>query len=355
MAEALGRRAREVTGADPIEGLRLDRVSRRFGTTAALRDVSFHVPPCALAVIVGPSGCGKSTALRTVAGFESPDAGRVLLDGLDVTRVPPERRSAAMVFQHYALFPNLDVAGNVAYGPRVQGVEAAPRATLVREMLELVGLAGLDLRRPHELSGGQQQRVALARALAARPKLLLLDEPLSNVDPSLRRDTRTRLRTLHEARGVTTLWVTHDREEALAVADIVIVMRAGEVVQSGSPREVCESPATTFVAEFLLDANVLPPSAAKAFLSLATDEVVAARPDHVGLERIADDSAPLRVVTVAYGPVRTEVVCEGVLAASGETFRVRSHVDTDALPPGLRAGAPVRAFVRPADLLRFRR
>ena len=332
-------------------GLRLERVARRFGTSWALRDATFDVPAGALCVLVGPSGCGKTTALRVVAGFERPDGGRVLVGGADVVDVPPERRGAAMVFQHFALFPNLSVAQNVAYGPRVQGSDSTTRAALVAEMLELVGLTGFETRRPHQLSGGQQQRVALARALAARPRLLLLDEPLSNVDPSFRRETRERLRTLHEARGVTTLWVTHDRDEALAVADRVVVMRAGEVVQQGSPREVCEEPRTPFVAEFLLDAVAFPPSAAKAILALETEATVAARPDRIGLERTEDGA--LTVVSVAFGPVRTEIVAEAPLPASGETFRVRAHIDTDALPPGLTPGARVRAFVRPAELLRF--
>ena len=338
---------------DPVEGLRLERVARRFGASWALRDVSFHVGNGALCVLVGPSGCGKTTALRVIAGFEPPDTGRVVLDGLDLAHLPPERRGAAMVFQHFALFPNLDVRGNVAYGPRVQGIGAADRAALVSEMLDLVGLTGLESRRPHELSGGQQHRVALARALAARPRILLLDEPLSNVDPQFRRETRERLRALHTARGVTTLWVTHDRDEALAVADQVVVLRAGEVAQTGSPREVCEGPASAFVAEFLLDAVVFHPSAAKALLSYETAESVAARPDRIGLERKED--GPLRIKAVSYGAVRTEILAEATLAASGETFRLRAHIDTDALPPGLRPGATVRAFVRPAELLRFPR
>ena len=338
--------------SDAAPGLRLEGVARRFGAAYALRDVSFDVPAGELCVVVGPSGCGKTTALRIVAGLETPDSGRVMVGGRDLADVPPERRGTAIVFQHFALFPDRTVEGNVGYGPRVQGVAEAERDGIVREMLALVGLGGLGARRPHELSGGQQQRVAVARALAARPRLLLLDEPLSNVDPALRRETRERLRALHDARGVTTLWVTHDRDEALAVADTVVVMRHGEVVQQGSPREVSEEPRTTFVAEFLLDAVVFHPGEAKAFLGLETDATIAARPDRIGLERRED--GPFRIVSVAYGPVRTEIVAEAPLPASGETFRLRAHIDTDALPPGLSRDAPVRAFVRPAEMIRFR-
>jgi ABC-type Fe3+/spermidine/putrescine transport system ATPase subunit len=341
--------------SDLVEGLRFERVSLRFGGkdgVRALRDVSFHVPPGDLVVLVGPSGCGKTTLLRVVAGFETPDEGTVTLDGIDLAPVPPEQRRAAMVFQHYALFPNLTVEGNVGYGPRVQGVPGAGRAALVREMLHLVDLSGFERRRPHELSGGQQQRVALARALAARPRLLLLDEPLSNVDPALRRETRERLRALHGARGVTTLWVTHHRDEALAVADRVVVLRAGEVVQTGTPRELCSAPATPFVAELLLDAVVFRPLEARVALGLEVPGPVAARPERLALVR--HDDGALRVVSVSYGPERTEVLAEALLAPSGETFRLRAQLPTDAMTAALRPGVRVRAVVNPADLLRFR-
>jgi putative spermidine/putrescine transport system ATP-binding protein len=332
-------------------GVRFEAVERSFGSVRALRGVTFDVPSGALAVLVGPSGCGKTTALRVVAGFEPPDAGRVLVGGDDVTRVPPERRRAAMVFQHYALFPNLTVAGNVAYGPRVRGLTAAQQEAYVRETLALVGLDGLGARRPHELSGGQQQRVALARALAAEPRILLLDEPLSNVDPAQRRETRERLRALHDAKGVTTLWVTHDREEALAVADRVVVLRDGVVAQEGAPRDVCARPASAFVAEFLLDAVTFPPAAAASLLGIDTAAPVSVRPDRIGLERA--DGGPLQVVSVSYGPARTDVAAEGRIAGADAPFRLRAHLDTDAVPPDFGPGVAVRAIVRPADVLRF--
>ena len=338
--------------ADAQGGLRLERVSRHFGEAHALRDVSFDVRPGELAVLVGPSGCGKSTTLRVIAGFEPPDAGRILLGGADVTGLPPEKRGAAMVFQHYALFPNLTAAGNVGYGPRVQGAAAAERDPLVREMLALVDLAGLGGRRPHELSGGQQQRVALARALAARPRLLLLDEPLSNVDPSLRRETRQRLRTLHDARGVTTVWVTHDREEALAVADRVVILRAGAVIQHGTPRELCTTPAVPFVAEFLLDAQILSPEMAHQLLGLSASSEITVRPEFISMEPL--ETGSLRLTSVSFGALKTELVANLVApsVASGSPS-LRALVDTAALPEGVRPGRRVRATVQDAGVLRF--
>jgi putative spermidine/putrescine transport system ATP-binding protein len=337
-------------------GLVVRNLAKRFGTTAVLRDVSFDAPRGRMTVLVGPSGCGKTTLLRIVAGFETADGGSVSLHGATLEGggappVPPEKRSAAIVFQHFALFPQMTVAENVGYGPRVQRRTREERDRAVAEMLGLAEIPDLAGRRPAQLSGGQQQRVALARALAAEPKLLLLDEPLSNVDPTVRRETRGRIRAMQLSRGLTALWVTHDREEALAVADRIVVLRGGEVVQSGSPREVCETPAAPFVAELLLGANVLTPSAAFTALEMTTAETVAIRPDRVGLERVP--GGPLRVVSVQYGPVHTEILTEGVLAMSGERIQLRASLVTDELPPGLAPGVFVRAFVRPIHVIRF--
>ncbi len=336
---------------DTGSGLRVRGVAKRFGTTGVLRDVSFEAPRGKMTVLVGPSGCGKTTLLRIVAGFETADAGAIELDGKDLAALAPERRSAAIVFQHFALFPQMTVAENVGYGPRVQGRTTEERDRAVAEMLALAEIPDLAARRPAQISGGQQQRVALARALAAEPKLLLLDEPLSNVDPTVRRETRGRIRAMQLARGLTALWVTHDREEALAVADRIVVLRGGEVVQTGTPREVCEEPATPFVAEFLLAANVLTPRAAESLLGVKSETVIAVRPDRVGLVRVPD--GPLRITSVQYGPVHTEVQTEGVLAMSGERVQIRASLATDELPPGLSPGAMVRAFVRPAHVIRF--
>ena len=193
--------------------------------------------------LLGPSGCGKTTTLRLIAGFERPTAGEVLLDGTDLSAVPPERRNVNTVFQSYALFPHLDVSDNVAFGLRYQKVDRRDRDRRVREALELVELGDLAKRRPHQLSGGQQQRVALARALILRPALLLLDEPLGALDAKIRRQLRLELKSLQEEVGTTFIFVTHDQEEALSMSDRIAVMNRGGIDQIGTPREVYESPA----------------------------------------------------------------------------------------------------------------
>jgi putative spermidine/putrescine transport system ATP-binding protein len=231
---------------------------RTFGTTVALDGLDLTVEPGELIALLGPSGCGKTTALRCVAGFESPDAGAVLVDGDDITRVPANRRDAGMVFQSYSLFPNLNVRDNVAFGMRVRKAPAAKRHARAAELLELVGLPSQGERYPHQLSGGQQQRVALARALALEPRVLLLDEPLSALDAKVRVALREEIRRLQLSLGITTIFVTHDQEEALSVADHVAVLKEGRLEQSGPPAEIYDRPATPFVAEFVGTMNHLP-------------------------------------------------------------------------------------------------
>ncbi|MEV6982261.1 ABC transporter ATP-binding protein [Sphaerisporangium sp. NPDC051017] len=231
---------------------------RTFGTTVALDGLDLTVAPGELIALLGPSGCGKTTALRCVAGFETPDQGAVLVDGEDITRVPANRRDAGMVFQSYSLFPNLNARDNVAFGMRVRKVPAAKRHARAAELLELVGLPSQGDRYPHQLSGGQQQRVALARALALEPRVLLLDEPLSALDAKVRVTLREEIRRLQLSLGITAIFVTHDQEEALSVADHVAVLRAGRLEQSGPPAEIYDRPATPFVAEFVGTMNHLP-------------------------------------------------------------------------------------------------
>ncbi len=237
-------------------GLRVERLSKSYGPVRAVADVTLAVPPGSTLALLGPSGCGKSTLLRLVAGLEPPDAGRVLLGGEDVTRVPTQRRDLGMVFQDFALFPHLSVADNVAFGLVERRWAPAERRRRVEEMLELVGLAGLGRRRVTELSGGQQQRVALARALAPRPALLLLDEPLSNLDEALRAELRAEVARLLGVLGTEAVYVTHDQVEAFAVADSVAVMRAGRIVQSGRAQELLAAPADAWTARFLGHENV---------------------------------------------------------------------------------------------------
>jgi len=231
--------------------LALRNLGKRYGDFHAVRDVSLTVADGEFMVLLGPSGCGKTTTLRMVAGFVEPSTGSVTLGGGDVTVLPPWRRNAGMVFQSYALFPHLSVAGNVAFGLEMRNLARADVARRVEETLALVRLQGYGGRLPRQLSGGQQQRVALARALAIRPDVLLLDEPLSNLDAKLRQEVRVEIRELQRQLGLTTVMVTHDQEEALTMADRLVVMNDGAVHQVGSQRDLYERPADRFVAGFV--------------------------------------------------------------------------------------------------------
>jgi ABC-type Fe3+/spermidine/putrescine transport system ATPase subunit len=240
------------------EFLRLDSLEKRFGDVPVTRGVSLSADRGEIVALLGPSGSGKTTVLRLTAGFETPDAGRILVEGEDVTRVPPERRRFGMVFQHYALFPHMTAGGNVAFGLESRGATRAEIAGRVAETLALAGLAGFEGRKVTEMSGGQQQRVALARALAPSPRVLLLDEPLSNLDPSLRERTRRELKRAIRRVGITTLFVTHEQEEAFALGDRVAVLHQGRLEQVGTPEELFEQPATKFVATFIGRSSVIP-------------------------------------------------------------------------------------------------
>jgi len=231
--------------------LQLDRLGKRFGDTVAVDAVSLALARGEILALLGPSGSGKTTTLRLLAGFETPDQGRVLVEGVDVTRVPPVGRRFGMVFQHYALFPHLDVGQNVAFGLESGGVRGAELGRRVERALALVDLAGYERRRIGELSGGQQQRVALARALAPEPRVLLLDEPLSNLDPTLRERTRRELREVIRRVGITTVLVTHEQDEAFDLGDRIAVLRDGRLEQVGTPDELYGCPANPFVAGFV--------------------------------------------------------------------------------------------------------
>ena len=238
--------------------LALNGVTRRFGEFTAVDDVSFEVGPGELLALVGASGSGKTTTLRMAAGYETPDSGTVTLGGKDITRVPPERRGFGMVFQHYALFPHMPVEDNVAFGLEARGVSKAERLMKARAALANVGLEGAGSRAIQSLSGGEQQRVALARALVIEPRALLLDEPLSNLDPTLRHTMRDDLRAMLRRVGVPALFVTHDQEDAFAVADRIALLRKGKLLQVGTPEELYGAPASREVAAFIGRGSIVP-------------------------------------------------------------------------------------------------
>ncbi len=229
----------------------LERVTKRFGRVTAVDDVSFRAEAGKFVVLLGPSGCGKSTVLRLIAGLEDPTAGRILIDGRDVTRASPEKRRISMVFQSYALFPHLTVAENIVFGLKVRRIAEAERRRRLARVAGLVGLAEYLERKPQELSGGQRQRVALARAIIAENPICLMDEPLSNLDAQLRHGMRVEIRALQQRLGMTVVYVTHDQVEAMSMADRVVLIREGRIEQEGSPEELYARPATTFAARFI--------------------------------------------------------------------------------------------------------
>jgi sn-glycerol 3-phosphate transport system ATP-binding protein len=234
-----------------MSSIELEAVAKSWGTTTALQSMNLRIEPGSFCVLLGPSGCGKSTTLRIIAGLESATSGRVLIDGQDVTPLPPAQRGIAMVFQNYALFPHLSVAQNIGFGLSVRKVPKAEAAQRVAQAADMLGLAHLLERKPSQLSGGQQQRVALGRALVAQARVCLMDEPLSNLDAQLRQEMRTELRELQQRLGLTVVYVTHDQTEAMSMADQVVLLHQGRVEQCDAPRNVYAAPATTFAARFI--------------------------------------------------------------------------------------------------------
>jgi sn-glycerol 3-phosphate transport system ATP-binding protein len=234
-----------------VSSIELQGVAKHWGQTTALSAVDLRIAAGSFCVLLGPSGCGKSTTLRIIAGLDAASAGRVLIDGRDVTHLPPAQRGIAMVFQNYALFPHLNVAQNIGFGLSVRKLPADEQQARLAQVAELLGLSALLQRKPSQLSGGQQQRVALGRALVAQAKVCLMDEPLSNLDAQLRQDMRHELRELQRKLGLTVIYVTHDQTEAMSMADQVVLLNKGSVEQVGSARDLYSRPATTFVARFI--------------------------------------------------------------------------------------------------------
>ena len=306
--------------------VRIEGLTKRFGPIVAVDRVDLEIARGELFALLGGSGCGKTTLLRMLAGFETPDAGRLFIDGQDMTDVPPYRRPVNMMFQSYALFPHMDVAANVGYGLRRDGVREPEIAQRVAEILQLVHLGDHAKRRPSQLSGGQRQRVALARALVKRPKLLLLDEPLAALDRKLREGTRFEMVRLQEQLGLTFVMVTHDQEEAMSMATRLAVMNAGRIAQIGTPHEVYEHPASRFVADFIGIANILD-APGGGWMALRPEKIAlsVARPDlaHAVAGRIVDvayegDRSLYRVATEANGTM--VVSTTNTSRAAGEVF-----------------------------------
>jgi iron(III) transport system ATP-binding protein len=286
-------------------------VSKFYGSVGAVKGVSFEVHAGTLVTLLGPSGCGKTTTLRLVAGLELATQGQIFIGDEDVTRLGAAERDVSMVFQSYALFPHLSVLENVMYGPLASGAKRAEAESMAREKLGLVGLAGFEARLPSEMSGGQQQRVAVARAIVLEPRVLLFDEPLSNLDAKLRRKVRDDIRDLQQRLGLTVLYVTHDQEEALAVSDKVIVMDNAVIAQEGTPEDLYERPRSRFLADFIGEANLIEGKfrrdktgmtfvAGDVKLSLgkmpvpADATMIALRPDRLGLAEAVDGALVIR-------------------------------------------------------------
>ena len=276
-------------------GVLLNKVSKSFGNLKAVKEVTIDIASGEFFSLLGPSGCGKTTLLRIIAGFEQPESGSVVIGGVDLTRRPPQERPTAMVFQNYALFPTMTVGENVAYGLNVRKMKRNEASLRVAESLARVDLAGYEQKPVTQLSGGQQQRVALARALAVQPDVILFDEPLSNLDVALREQTRRELKTLQNELGTTSIYVTHDQQEALALSDRIAVMRDGQLQQLGSPETLYQTPETAFVATFLGGSNIISHSALAE--ALAGEEapsqkhVLSVRPEH--FEVIDEETAPV--------------------------------------------------------------
>jgi sulfate transport system ATP-binding protein len=331
-------------------GIVVDSVSKQFGSFLAVDDVSLEIETGSLVALLGPSGSGKSTLLRLIAGLELPDTGRIFLTGRDATYEDVQNRNIGFVFQHYALFKHLTVRKNIAFGLEIRKVPAKRVAARVEELLELVQLKGLGDRYPSQLSGGQRQRVALARALAVEPQVLLLDEPFGALDAKVRKDLRVWLRRLHDEVHVTTVFVTHDQEEAMEVSDRIVVMNQGRVEQIGTPAEIYDHPASAFVMSFIGPVNVLPSTSQlfKAHGINTSHPEAFLRPHDVIVETTpSDGSAPAHVSRLIHlgWEIQAELVLDDGQVVTAHLSRER--FDALTLTP------QQRVFVKPKDAKSF--
>jgi putative spermidine/putrescine transport system ATP-binding protein len=326
-----------------MSDVRVQGLNKAYGNTKALDDVSLHFPDGKFFGLLGPSGSGKTTLLRAIAGFVIPDQGQVRIGGDPVENVSVEAREIGMVFQNYALFPNMTVAENVAFGLQVRKVGPADRTRRVNEVLDLVQLGPLSRRKPHQLSGGQRQRVAMARAIVTRPRVLLLDEPLSALDKSLRVDMQIELKRIQREVGITTIFVTHDQEEALTLSDLIGILKDGRLIRHGAPRDVYNNPGDAFTARFLGEANLFSGTPESGGLRLAdgtlitgvpgTVSTVAVRPESMSLT-VAEPAAPNRLRATLRQRIFAGAMGTCVLDWQGSTIKVIARdIELGDLPP----------------------
>jgi putative spermidine/putrescine transport system ATP-binding protein len=350
--------------AEPF--LSIEKIVKSFGSITVVHDVDLDFGKGEFISLLGPSGCGKTTILRMIAGFERPSAGRIVVEGKDITDLAPNQRQIGMVFQAYALFPNMNVADNIGFGLKVAGVPREEARARVAEMLALIGLAGFEKRFPFELSGGQQQRVALARALAPRPRMLLLDEPLSALDAKIRVSLREQIRAIQRELGITTIFVTHDQEEALSISDRIVVMNAGRVEQVGAPFEVYNHPTSRFVATFVGTLNTLQGTVADAASkAVSIDGQVVTIPALPATARSGETVALTmrpEAIAIANGVAR-DIVLDGTVSEVnflGSVIRLKIDLGANAInldifndqrtPPPAH-GTPLRIGIAASDVL----
>jgi len=308
-----------------MTSVELRGIGKHFGSTPALEHIDLQVTPGELLFLLGPSGCGKSTLLRIIAGLLEPSGGRILFDGRDVTSLGTEARGAVMCFQNYALWPHMTVRQNVAFGLGLRNGYDGDKAARVTEMLRLVQLDQLGERKPNALSGGQQQRAALARALAVRPKCLLLDEPLSNLDAKLRLEMRNEIRRLCKSGGYTTIYVTHDQKEALSIADRIVLLKDGKIIQTGSPAELYYHPRNSFVADFVGQTNLI-----NGIVAGQSGELLQIRTDF-GMLAAASSAAVTGDVIVSIRPERIRILAAGAPASPNANILPATLVETTFL------------------------
>ena len=339
------------------------KVSQRFAGVSALDDVSLEIPEGSFTVLLGPSGSGKTTLLNIIGGFIAPSEGRVMIAGADITELPPAKRPTATVFQDYALFPHMTVGANVAFGLRMRGISLSDRARRAQEMLRLVGLEEAFDRKPHQLSGGQRQRVALARSLAVEPKVLLLDEPLGALDLRLRRQMQDELKSIQKRVGTTFIHVTHDQEEAMALADLIVVMNKGRIEDQGEPQRVYSHPGSCFTATFMGESTLIEGTVrdivgevlvivtalgtlrASGSAKLGQKVTVAIRPEHIRLTAAGEDMIVLGDVRVEEATFQGAFIRAVAKAKNGMAIQLRAE------PGSLPAiGQSCTAYVRASDL-----